>query len=165
VRIVLIGPRGAGKSSVAKALALRLGLPCVDTDARIEEQSGRSIAALLADGSFRRLEREAVADALRLDAAVVAVGGGAVLWDGFAGAAAGWTVVALDAASDVLARRIREDECVRPSLTGEPADEEIATVAKERAERYAALAHFSVATDNFDVGEVVEVILGRSLSG
>ena len=157
--MALIGPRGAGKSSVARLLAERLDVACLDTDALIEARSGRSIPELFADGSFRARERAVVADVLGCDTGVVALGGGAVLDSGFD--ATGWIVVWLDAAPDVLARRLRADGVVRPSLTGPPADEEIAAVVSSREDRYADLARFSLATDTLDVGGVVESLLAR----
>jgi len=78
--IAVIGPMGAGKSSVGRKLAKRLGLPFVDTDQRIVGRHG-SIADLFAErgeAAFRTLEREVVAEALGEDG-VVALGGGAVL--------------------------------------------------------------------------------------
>jgi len=159
VRVALIGPRGAGKSVVGRALAERGGVSCVDTDRVIVQRAARSIAELFADGSFRERERFVVAEALRADCGVVALGGGAVLWDGLGEALEGWSVVLLLAEPLVLAQRIREDATDRPSLTGAPPDEEVESVLASRAIRYAALAGFSVATDNLDEGVVVEKIL------
>ena len=159
MKIALIGARGAGKSTVAQLLAARLGVACIDTDALIEAATGRTIPELFADGSFREREREVVADALSVDAGVVALGGGAVLDPGFD--ASGWSVVWLTAAPAVLARRLAGDATERPSLTGDPAHVEIESVASSRRDRYDALAQFSVATDTLDVGGVVESILAR----
>jgi len=159
MRIALIGPRGAGKSAVARVLAERVDVACVDTDQVIVERAGRSITELFADGSFRRRERDVVAESLRAECGVVALGGGAVLWDGIDAALAGWTVVGLTADAETLARRIRSSGADRPSLTGAPADQEIGSVAAARANRYEGLADFSVATDNLDEGEVAAKIL------
>ena len=161
MKVALIGPRGAGKSTVAQALAREAGVPCVDTDQRIVERTGRAISELFADGSFRSREREIVGEALAMDEGVVALGGGAVLWKGIDEALAGWSVVLLTAEAEVLAERIRAQGIDRPSLTGAPADEEIAAVSAERANRYSGLADFSVATDNLDEGVVARLILAR----
>ena len=80
MRVLLIGPRGAGKSSVARVLAELAGLSHLDTDALIETRTGRTIAELLADGSFREHERAVLGEALARGPAIVAAGGGAVLW-------------------------------------------------------------------------------------
>jgi shikimate kinase len=140
-------------------LAARAGVLFTDTDALVVERTGRSIAALFADGTFREREREVVAEVLLGARGVVALGGGSVLWDGLDAALAGWGIVALHAGPAVLAQRIRDDTADRPSLTGAPADEEIEIVSASRANRYAGLADFSVATDKLDEGQVVEKIL------
>ena len=80
-RIVLVGPPGAGKSTVAAALADRWQLTVRDTDADVEAVAGKSIADLFVDDGepyFRALERAAVVSALQSDG-VVSLGGGAVL--------------------------------------------------------------------------------------
>jgi shikimate kinase len=156
--VVLIGARGAGKSTVGRALAERLDLPFHDTDAIVEEETGRSIADLLADGSFRGHEQAVLARVLASTPAIVAAGGGAVLWDGFAEAARGWRVVWLDADPKVLARRIRGDARERPSLTGERADLEIQSVVRERAERYRTAAWRRVDTTALSPETVVDRI-------
>ena len=156
--VVLIGARGGGKSTVGVALAARLGLPFHDTDSIVERETGRGIAELLADGSFRCREQAVLARVLAAAPAVVAAGGGAVLWDGFARAAQAWRVVWLDADPDVLARRIRDDLCTRPSLTGEPADLEIEAVARARAERYRTAAWRRVDTTGLAPDAVVDRI-------
>jgi len=159
LRVVLIGARGAGKSSVAPRLAERLDLPWCDTDAMVEARTGRSIPSLFDDGTFRRHEADAVRAALAAERGVVAVGGGAVLDPAFD--ATGWTVVWLAARPDVLARRLRADPTPRPSLTGAPSDEETARVLAEREDRYRRLAHVTIVTDTLDVGSVVDRIATR----
>jgi shikimate kinase len=161
VRVVLIGPRGAGKSAVGPLLARRLGVSFVDTDRLVEEEAGRTLPEVWAAGEFRAREAKALARALALPSAVVAAGGGAVLWEGFATAARGWRVVWLDAPPEVLALRIRDDPWERPSLTGRPAAEEIGEVARSRAHLYAAVAWSRVPTDRLLVDEVAEEIERR----
>ncbi|HYP00594.1 MAG TPA: shikimate kinase [Pyrinomonadaceae bacterium] len=81
-RILLTGFMCAGKTTVARSLAARLGCDMLDTDAVVVEREGRSIEAIIdADGEarFRQLETGALRDALerRGDACVIALGGGA----------------------------------------------------------------------------------------
>jgi shikimate kinase len=81
-RVVLVGPMGAGKSTVAALLAERWGLPVRDTDHDIEALAGKQISEIFVDDGeehFRRLERTAVTEALRAHTGVLALGGGAVL--------------------------------------------------------------------------------------
>jgi len=157
-RVVLIGPRGAGKSSVGPLLAARLGVPFVDTDKAVEEEAGRPLEEIWAAGEFRQREARALARALAMEQAVVAAGGGAVLWEGFRRAARGWKVVWLDAEPEVLSRRIREDPLPRPSLTGRSPAEEIGEVARSRARLYAEVAWRHVPTDRLAVDAVAAEI-------
>jgi shikimate kinase len=79
--LVLIGPPGAGKTTVGRLVAERLGVPFTDTDQLVVERAGRSVSDIFVlDGepAFRQLEREAIVAALQRPG-VVALGGGAVM--------------------------------------------------------------------------------------
>ena len=81
-RLVLVGPMGAGKTTVAGLLASRWGTTVRDTDLDVEAAEGRRISDIFVDegeAHFRALERAAVADALAGHDGVLALGGGAVL--------------------------------------------------------------------------------------
>jgi shikimate kinase len=78
--IVLVGFMGAGKSTIGRRLADRLGLPFTDADPVIEQRAGRPISQIFAtDGepAFRALEHEVIAGLLDGPEAVLALGGGA----------------------------------------------------------------------------------------
>jgi len=80
--IVLIGLMGAGKTSVGKRLAARLGRPFVDSDHEIEAAAGQdipSIFATLGEGAFRDGERRVIARLLTGTPKIIATGGGAWL--------------------------------------------------------------------------------------
>jgi shikimate kinase len=80
--LVLVGPMGAGKTSVGRRVADRLGLEFVDVDRRIEEQTGARIATIFdceGEDGFRARERTALAALLAGRGRVAATGGGAVL--------------------------------------------------------------------------------------
>ena len=79
MRVYLMGFMGAGKTTVGKALAARLGWPFVDLDDDVEATAGRSVRDIFAsqgEGEFRRLEREALLRTRERDPLVVATGGG-----------------------------------------------------------------------------------------
>jgi shikimate kinase len=80
--IAFIGMPGSGKSTVADMTAAALGLPFVDTDARIEAFYGTSIAEVFAtfgEAHFRAAECETVEDLVTVENLVISLGGGAVL--------------------------------------------------------------------------------------
>jgi shikimate kinase len=81
-RVVLVGPMGAGKTTVASLLGEAWGVPVRDTDADIEASTGREISDIFVESGedhFRDLEAAAVATALAEHEGVLALGGGAVL--------------------------------------------------------------------------------------
>ncbi|TVR99445.1 MAG: shikimate kinase [Rhodospirillales bacterium] len=83
-QVVLIGLMGAGKSSVGRRLAKRLGLAFVDSDDEIAEAAGCSIPEIFArfgEPAFRDGERRVIARLLSADAQVLATGGGAFMND------------------------------------------------------------------------------------
>ena len=79
---VLVGPMGAGKTTVGGLVAARLGVPFLDSDAIIEARAGKPIPEIFIDHGedhFRALERAAVSDAVDRFDGVLALGGGAIL--------------------------------------------------------------------------------------
>ena len=83
--LVLVGPPGAGKTTVGRLLARRLGVSFRDTDADVEAAAGQSVSDIFigsGEPRFRALERAAVKAALAEHTGVLAVGGGAVLDEG-----------------------------------------------------------------------------------
>lgn len=81
-RIVLIGPPGAGKSSIGRALSKALAIDFADTDALIETEQGKSVSQIFVDDGepfFREIEERICLSALRDFDGVLALGGGAVL--------------------------------------------------------------------------------------
>ncbi|MGY4707071.1 shikimate kinase [Candidatus Bipolaricaulota sp. J31] len=119
--IYLIGFMGAGKSTVGRILAERLGWEFLDTDELIAARAGRSIPEIFSqfgEGRFRDLERGAVAEVSRKKGLVVALGGGAPMDD------RNWRLlestgvtVYLRESPEVLAHRLAHD-ATRPLLSG-----------------------------------------------
>jgi shikimate kinase len=82
VIVYLVGMPGAGKSTVGRELAGRLGVPFLDLDAEIEREAGAAVTDIFRDegeASFRALEAAALVKASMQDPAVIACGGGVVL--------------------------------------------------------------------------------------
>src|SRR5699024_449061 len=80
--LVLVGPMGAGKSSIGRRLARRLGMEFVDLDREIARRTGASVSMIFeceGEAGFRARERAALAETLEGAGLVVATGGGAVL--------------------------------------------------------------------------------------
>lgn len=160
--VVVIGPPGVGKSTVASGLAERLGRRLVDTDSLVEEREGRAIADLfIEDGEayFRAAEERAVLDALGEDGAVLALGGGAPMTPAVGAALEGHRVLFLDVGIADAARRIGFDRS-RPLLSVNPRQAWIRTM-DERRPTYERLARWRVDTAGRDVDAVVDEALDR----
>lgn len=160
--IVLVGLPGAGKSNVAGRLAQVLRGSVTDVDARIEASEERSITDIFAtDGEerFRALELEHTLAALQSDAAVVSLGGGAVLTKEIRDALKGHQVVWLQVSAPQAARRIGL-AADRPLLVGNMRSR-LVQLARERHHLYDEVATLAIDTDKRDVERVVNAILAR----
>lgn len=115
--VVLIGPPAAGKTRVGKALASRLGVPFIDTDALVSGSHGPipEIFRTKGEPHFRELEREAVQEALSHDA-VVSLGGGAVTNPDTRSDLREKRVVLLTISEDAVIHRLNPEK--RPLLAG-----------------------------------------------
>lgn len=159
--IILIGPPGAGKTSVGKALARKLSLNFLDSDKVVEEKSGKSISEIfITDGesAFREMERTAVIDLIENQDGVIALGGGSVMdLEVSKRLLPMANVVFLDVSISNAAPRVGFNRD-RPLLLGNPRQQWIALMEKRRS-TYEALAKARVSTDNKKPVEVVEEIV------
>ena len=163
---ILIGPPGAGKSTVGALLAIRLAVSFTDTDAEVEAVAGKPVADIfIEDGEavFRELERAAVAAVLERSDGVVALGGGAVLEPVTQRRLAGQTVVYLQTGFATAARRVGLGQA-RPLLIGNPRAT-LKALLDQRLPVYASLATITVPTDDREAeqvaAEVAEALAGR----
>lgn len=159
--VVLIGLMGAGKSTVGRRLALRLGLPFRDADTEIEEAAGMSIPdifALFGEPYFRDGERRVIERLLREGAMVLATGGGAWM-DEQTRRAVGEIGVSvwLEADLDTLMRRVRK-RGTRPLLQNPDPEGTMRKLIDLRYPLY-ALADLSVKSQDVAHEEVVEAIV------
>jgi shikimate kinase len=160
--VVLIGPPGAGKSSVGPLLAGRLGVTFRDTDADVETAAGKAVADIfIQDGeaAFRALERDAVARAMREHAGVLALGGGAVLDAHTQQLLNGRAVAYLETGFAALSARNGMDR-PRPLLIGNPRAQ-LKALLDRRLPVYERLATVTVATDDYAPEEVADQIAER----
>lgn len=163
-RVVLVGPPGAGKSSVAAELGALLGLPVRDTDTDVESAVGKPITEIFVDDgepAFRALERRAVLAALAEHTGVLALGGGAVLDPDVQAAlagcrASGGTVVFLDVSLAAAAPRVGFNRS-RPLLLGNPRAQWQALMDARRPV-YEAVSTVRVATDDLSPSQVADVV-------
>jgi shikimate kinase len=147
-RVVLVGPMGAGKTTVAGLLASRWGATVRDTDRDIEASAGRQISDIFVDDGethFRALERAAVADALAQHDGVLALGGGAVLDPSTRALLAEHTVVFLEVGLSDAVKRVGLG-VGRPLLLGN-VRARVKALLDERLPLYREVADVEVGTD------------------
>jgi len=167
--IALVGLMGAGKSSVARILGERLGVPAVDLDLELEAASGTPVARLFArdgEGAFRTAERAALERVLAAGAQVLACGGGVVLDPANrAVLKSRCRTVWLEVAPGEAARRIAPDGPTRPLLGKGLPEERLNELLGARAPLYAEASELRVATDARTPEEVAAEVLRRLAAG
>jgi shikimate kinase len=147
-RVVLVGPMGAGKTTVAALLAEAWGVTARDTDHDVEATAGKPISEIFVDDGeehFRALERAAVAAALASHDGVLALGGGAVLAAETRALLAGHRVVFLRVGLSDAVKRVGLG-VGRPLLLGNVRSR-IKTLLDERTAIYEEVATHVVDTD------------------
>jgi shikimate kinase len=158
--IVLIGPMGAGKTTVGALLAERLELTVRDTDQDVEAAEGRAISEIFVDSgedAFRALERAAVAEALATHDGVLSVGGGAVLDPTTRERLAGHDVVFLRVGLSDAVTRVGLGSS-RPLLLGNVRSR-IKALLDERTPVYESVATLVVDTDGRSPDDVADEIV------
>lgn len=161
-KLILIGPMGAGKSSIGRRLAEMLGLPFHDTDQAIQSRAGVGIDFIFekeGEAGFRRREEKVLAELLAGEPAVIATGGGVVLSaSNREQIRNGGTVVYLETTVDWQLARTRRGQH-RPLLdTADPAAR-LAEILAEREPLYRECAAITVSTNGRRVQSVASAVL------
>ena len=144
---VVVGPPGAGKTTVGRAVADLLGVPFADSDVLIEATAGKPIPEIFFDDgepAFRALEVEAIAGALASFHGVLALGGGAILDEGTRAKLADHTVVFLSVELTDAVKRVGLG-AGRPLLSINPRAT-LKYLMEQRRPLYTAVASHVVAT-------------------
>lgn len=165
--IFLVGYMGCGKSTLGRRLARRLGVPFIDTDARVEEREGATVSDLFryeGEQRFRKIEREVLDAAIAgNDSAVISTGGGLPVWgDNMARMnAAGCTVYLRRSAENIAGRLSPYGRRKRPRLQGLNDEELVAFMTRDMASRepFYSRAKLILACDSLPDDELVERIV------
>ena len=162
--LFLIGPMGAGKTTIGLQLAKSLKREFYDSDKVIEARTGATIPLIFeleGEEGFRKREIAAINDLTQLPNIVLATGGGAVLREENRQALTSrGTVIYLKASLDQLVKRTSKDRN-RPLLQTENPRARLAQILAEREPLYESTAHIVVETGNQTVRGIVHTILER----
>jgi shikimate kinase len=167
MKIVLIGYRCTGKTSVGKRLAERLGIPFCDTDELIQSNVGKTIRELVdAEGwdVFRARERAIVKKLSASVDAVIAPGGGAIM-DAANRKALKQKGLCVWLMADVgtIVERMRKDgvsNAQRPPLSSDGLEQETATILEARRPFYQEMADCIIDTSGKNIEAIADEILG-----
>jgi len=161
--IVLIGFMATGKTTVAKAIAQKLGKKYVSTDDMVAERSKKTITQIFkeeGEREFRRLEMEAIEKASRMRNAVIDCGGGAVLNRiNIERLKQGGVIILLKASPKVVLERNLRDDGKRPLLEVKDQASVIRELLASRTPLYQNSADYEVDTTNLTVEEVVAKVV------
>jgi shikimate kinase len=160
--IVLVGPMGAGKTSIGRRLAELLQLVFVDADRDIETRTGAPVGTIFeceGEAGFRARERGVLADLLAGDGQVIATGGGAVLdpdnrermrQRGF--------VVHLDVSLQAQLQRLARDR-IRPLLQRDDREQVLRAMRVAREPLYADVADLRFDTDGLTSADAATALV------
>lgn len=158
--VVLVGSPGAGKSSVGRRVADRLGVPFADSDALIEARAGMSVSDIFVtqgEDHFRQLEEDTIAEALRDHDGVLSLGGGAVMRPATRERLAGREVVWLRVSLSDAASRVGMNTA-RPLLLGN-VRATLAAMLEQRNPVYEEVSTAVVDTSGRSLREVTDSVL------
>jgi shikimate kinase len=157
--MILVGPPGSGKSTVAVLVAQRLGVGVLDTDLEVEGVAGKEVGDIFVEdgeSAFRELERPVAERALRYPG-VVALGSGAVLDPGVRRALAGQRVIYLETGFAEVAKRTGMNK-PRIPVPGNPRGV-LRAMLEDRRPLYQEVATVTVTTDELSPPEIADEIV------
>ena len=162
--IFLIGPMGAGKTTIGRQLARRLGKNFIDSDREIEERTGATIPLIFeleGEHGFRDREQAVLDDITRHDNIILATGGGAILRaENREYLKSRGTVIYLHANIEHLLRRTSKDKN-RPLLQTDNPRQKLLDLMKDRDPLYRETANIIVETNDRSVRSVVNFLVKR----
>jgi len=163
-KIVLIGPPGAGKSSVGRALSKELSMPFIDSDIEIEKAAGKTISEIFVDDGekvFRKMEVEIVSKLLTDFTGVIALGGGApiTLETQQKLESSDFPIIFIDVSISQAANRVGFNKD-RPLLLINPRQQWL-NLMNDRRPIYERLASEIVSSDNKKPVEVAKIIIEK----
>lgn len=158
--LVLVGAPGSGKSTVGRRVSSTLGADLLDTDEMVGQQAGMPVSEIfvtLGEPAFRKLEEEAVQEALATGGSVVCLGGGAVISERTRDRLAGHRVIWLKVDVSDAASRVGLGVS-RPLLVGNVRGR-LTTLMRERQTWYEEVSEASIETTGRPVEHVVSDVL------
>ncbi len=162
--IILIGTMGAGKSTVGRRLAKRLGTQFYDSDKVIQKKTGVDIPTVFeyeGESGFRIREEKVISELCQLEGIVLATGGGAVLSDNTRHLLSSRGIVFyLKASVDTLLKRTQGDTS-RPLLNALNKQKTISALLQQREPLYQEIADHIIKTDHHTTNWTVDQILKR----
>ncbi len=161
MNIVLIGMRGAGKTTVAKLLSTKLQKEVLETDDLVSRKAGMSITEIVATKGwyyFRDLESEVISDVSKTDNIIISCGGGVVVRPkNIDLLKQNGKIFWLQVSVTTLLTRIGHDQN-RPSITGKPQKEDMEETLKNRYDLYKNAADFIIGTEKKTPKQIVDTI-------
>jgi shikimate kinase len=166
MKVILIGYRACGKSTVGELLAAKLAIPFLDTDLLVEKSMGMPIKEIVVSQGwafFRAREKEAIQKLEQQDECVIATGGGVILaLENIDLLKKMGIVVWLDAPLADIIKRLQNDaqtDAVRPKFTDANLVQETVDMLKQRIPLYKKTADFTVSTNGKSADQIAEEIL------
>lgn len=162
--IFLIGPMGAGKSTIGRHLADELHLEFYDSDQEIEKRTGADISWVFdieGEEGFRDREESVITDLTEKQGIVLATGGGSVVRNSVRNRlSARGIVVYLETTIDKQVARTQRDKR-RPLLQNNDPEQVLKGLAGERNPLYEEIADYTVQTDDQSARAVANAIIGK----